>query len=92
MFLPLILLDGRLYSYDHKGRLREEGEVQLMTRYYTRRYFESMLINVVRKERFKDFLKSLEEDLERVEEYVVKNIGKLDEQVKLLLRSSANLA
>ena len=65
VFLPLILLDGRLYSYDHEGGLKEEKEVQLIARYYTRKYFESTLINVVRKERFKDFLKSLGEDFEK---------------------------
>nr|MDO8080825.1 hypothetical protein [Candidatus Freyarchaeota archaeon] len=87
IFLPILIFDGKLYSWVD-GKVKRENEVLLEGRCHTSYYFENMLINVVTKEHFKRFLSSIDEDFIKLADCIYENKAKLDEQTKIIMESS----
>ncbi|MFH1626123.1 MAG: hypothetical protein ABID54_13350 [Pseudomonadota bacterium] len=86
IFLPIIVFGGELYTW-RDGTVNEADEVLLEGRCHTERYFENMLIAVVKGSNFKAFLSRINEDYGELLRSICLNRGKLDEQVKMILES-----
>lgn len=86
IFLPILVFGGELYTW-RDGKVDEVNEVLLEGRCHTRRYFESMLIPVVKESYFSQFLSRIDEDSTQVLQWIRSNRSKLDEQAKMILDS-----
>ena len=86
VWLPVVVFEGELYSWEG-GNITPAEEILVEGRCHTKRYFENVLVSVVRKSRFEGFLSELEEDLERLVNRMVEKRDKLDEQVKVIRES-----
>jgi len=86
IFLPILIFDGGLYSWCD-GNVKVEDEILLEGRCHTKHYFENMLIDIIKKERFETFLNEMKEDFLKLVDQVSENRRKLDEQVKMIMES-----
>ena len=84
IFIPILIFDGKLYSWLN-GDVKREDEVLLEGRCHTRYYFENMLISVVKKEHFKQFLHNIDENFIKLIDCIYENKAKLDEQTKMII-------
>jgi len=62
IFLPILVFGGELYTWID-GSVNESSEVLVEGKCATKRYFENMLINVVRENHFNEFLSKIDKDL-----------------------------
>jgi len=86
VFLPILVFGGELYIW-REGEVSETNQVLLEGRCHTRRYFENMLIGVVRNNYFKEFLSGIEKDSSWLANHICKKRTELDEQVKAIMES-----
>jgi hypothetical protein len=87
IFLPLLVFGGELYIW-REGEVSEASQVLLEGRCHTKRYFENMLIGVLKDNYLKEFLTSVEKDCAWLAKQICSKRTTLDEQVKLILESS----
>lgn len=86
IFLPILVLGGEIYTW-RDGKVDEVNEVLVEGRCHTRRYFDNMLIGVVKGDYFEEFLSRVDEDYAKLRQDVCSNRNKLDEQVKMIMDS-----
>jgi hypothetical protein len=86
VFLPILVLGGEIYTWCD-GNVEEVNEVLLEGRCHTRRYFDNMLIEVVKGHYFKEFLSKIDADKTELLRQICSNRSKLDEQVKMIMES-----
>lgn len=86
IFLPILVFGGELYTWID-GNADESSEVLVEGKCATKRYFENMLINVVRENHFNEFLSKIDKDLLSLSSRLVEGPHGLDEQIKLIMES-----
>jgi hypothetical protein len=86
VFLPILLFGGDLYTWKN-GNVNETNELLLEGRCHTRRYFDNMLIGVVKDNYFKEFLARIAEDSTQLSQWVCSQRDKLNEQVRMIVDS-----
>jgi hypothetical protein len=77
VFIPIIVFDGRLYSW-FDGHIEEENEILLNARCYTTHYYEKRLVSVVKKEHFKNFLQNINDDFINLYNFIHRNKSQFD--------------
>lgn len=86
IFLPILVFGGELYTWIN-GDVDEKDKVLVEGRCHTRRYFESMLIEVVKESHVREFLSRIDEECTELSYWICWNRRKLDEQAKAIMES-----
>ncbi len=86
IFLLILVFEGELYTWIN-GNVEEINEILVEGRCHTKRYFENMLISVVRESRFEEFLSKVEEDCKKLLNRIYEKRDELDEQIKIITES-----
>jgi hypothetical protein len=83
VFLPILAFNGDLYSWTD-NTLQPENEILLEGRCHTKSYFDNMLISIVEKDHFRDFLSKINKDRSYLVDEIYDKKRSLDEQLKII--------
>ena len=86
VFLPILAFNGELYSWTD-NMVQPENEILLEGRCHTKNYFDNMLISIVDKDHFRDFLSKINEDCSDLVDEIYDKKRSLDEQLKMIKES-----
>jgi len=86
IFIPILLFRGELYKWSN-DEVNEVDQVLLEGKCHTNKYFENMLIGVVKDSHFDKFLSELNDDQGELLRRICSKRGDLEEQVKIIMKS-----
>ena len=82
ILIPVVVFDGYLYSWEKDSGVIEREIILARSLYRSRQYNYRRLVPVVRVDHLKDFLASLDKDVNQIYQSVSDKVNELDQQTK----------